>query len=106
MYMQRTCADPWSTLCLFVLVLLRSYELCSADLEGLFWCPPSPLVLTLSDSSSVEFSELIGEEFDGDIPFRVMHVCVPRSLTLCVMSGCGSKYLFPSAAGRTFSDTG
>lgn len=29
---------------------------------------------------------------------------VPRSLTLCRLSGCGSLYLFPSTAGRSFWD--
>jgi hypothetical protein len=28
---------------------------------------------------------------------------VPRSLTLCIMTGCGSLYLFTSAVGRSFS---
>ena len=31
---------------------------------------------------------------------------IPRSLTLCILSGCGSLYLFPSAAGGSFSDDG
>ena len=31
---------------------------------------------------------------------------VPRSLTLCIMSGCESLYLFPSASGGSFSDAG
>lgn len=30
---------------------------------------------------------------------------VLRSLTLSIMSGCRSMYLFPSAAGRSFSDS-
>ena len=29
---------------------------------------------------------------------------VLRYLTLCIMSGCGSLYLFPSAAGGSFSE--
>lgn len=31
---------------------------------------------------------------------------VPRSLTLCIMAGCGSLHLFPTAAGGRFSDDG
>ncbi|KAL6086255.1 hypothetical protein STEG23_002987, partial [Scotinomys teguina] len=29
---------------------------------------------------------------------------VPRSFTRCVMSSCGSLYLFPCAVGGRFSD--
>lgn len=31
---------------------------------------------------------------------------VPRSLPLCILSGCGSLYLFPSTAGESVSDSG
>jgi hypothetical protein len=31
---------------------------------------------------------------------------VPRFLTLCIISGCGSLYLFPSAARGHFSEVG
>ena len=48
----------------------------------------------LSPSSSTEFPEPWGEGSDADIPFRT----VLRSLTLCILSGCGSLYLFPSTA--------
>ena len=35
-----------------------------------------------------------------------LELSVPRSLTLIVMPGCGSQYLFPSASGESFSDDG
>jgi hypothetical protein len=31
---------------------------------------------------------------------------VPRSGTLCILSGCESLHLFPSAAGGSFADAG
>lgn len=31
---------------------------------------------------------------------------IPKSLLPCVLSGCGSMYLFSYAAGRDFSDVG
>jgi hypothetical protein len=31
---------------------------------------------------------------------------VPSSLPLCRLSGCGDQYLFPNAAGESFSDDG
>jgi hypothetical protein len=58
---------------------------------------------TLSTSSSVGTLSSEGDGLDGDIPSRRS---VLRSPTLCVMSGCGSLCLFPSAAGGSFSDDG
>ena len=36
----------------------------------------------------------------------LLGLSVPWSLSLCIMSGCGCLYLFPSAAEGTFSDDG
>lgn len=74
------------------------------DLEGLGSLLPSihPGSHNLSASSSADFPEPQGERFDGDIPFRAE--C--SMISLCIMSGCGCLYLFPSAAEGTFSDDG
>lgn len=52
---------------------------------------------TISASPSLRFPELQG----GGIWWKShLKLNVPRFLTLCTMSGCGSTYLFPSAAAR------
>ena len=79
------------------------------DLEGLvFWCPPSPLALIffppplLQGSLSPEGRDLVETSLlELFISSRVF-----QDLFLCVMSGCGSGYLLPSAAGGSFSDDG
>lgn len=35
-----------------------------------------------------------------------LELSIPRSLALCILSGCGSLYLFPSAARGSFSNDG
>lgn len=49
----------------------------------------------LSASCSVAFPELWGQGFDENIPFRDEH----SKVFLCMMSGCGCLYFFPSPAG-------
>jgi len=63
------------------------------------WYPPAPLAL-------IHRSSLIlgGCGFHGDISSRTEYSKV--SLSLCIMSGCGSLYLSPSAAGESLSDDG
>jgi hypothetical protein len=53
---------------------------------------------TLSASSSVGFLNPEGRDL---MKTFYLGQSVPRSFSLCVMSGCGSLYLFPSAAGRS-----
>lgn len=61
--------------------------------------PSGPCTLP---ASSVVFPMPWGEVSDGDTSFRALS----RSLTLCIMPGCGSLHSFPSASGRSFSDDG
>jgi hypothetical protein len=82
--------------------------LCSCKLKGpCFPGGPPPLSLTLlpllcvcvcvwGGSLSSEGRDLM----DGDIPLGAE--C--SKVFLCVMSGCGSLYFFPSAVGGSFSD--
>lgn len=35
-----------------------------------------------------------------------LEMIIPRSLTLCIISGCGSLYLFSFVVERSFSDDG
>lgn len=55
-------------------------------------------------SPSLDFPELQGEGFEGDIP--LLQLSVQRSLTLSIGFGCGFYYLFPSPAGGIFSNDG
>ena len=75
------------------------------DLEGLVsFCLPLPLALTFFlppltwGSMSPEGQDLM----------KISHLglSVPRPLTLWILSGCGSLYLFPDTAARSFSDDG
>jgi hypothetical protein len=75
------------------------------DLGALFsWCPPSPLTLILFlspflwGSTSPEGKNLMETSY--------LWPSVLRSLTLYIMSGCHSLYLFPSAAEGSFPDDG
>lgn len=71
-------------------------------LEDLLFLVPSALSgsYTLSVSSSAEFHEPWGEGFDGDTLFRAECPKVSHSWHKVY----GSLYLFPSSAGRNFSD--
>lgn len=55
---------------------------------------------TLSASCSTGFSEpsLRKDLVEGDL----LEISVPKSLSLCMLSGCGSLYLFPFAVGGSF----
>lgn len=69
--------------------------------KALLTCPPSPLALTLLPPP--EFPELCGE---GDL-IETLHLQqVFQALSLCILSGSGSLYLFPSVPRRSFSDDG
>ena len=83
-------------------VSVSSYELCSVALEGFVLLGPfvHSLFPIPSASSSTEFPELCGRDL---MEISHLELCILRSLTLCIMSGCESLYLFPSAAGRSFS---
>lgn len=48
----------------------------------------SPYILSASSSAGV--LETLGKGFNGGIQFRA---AVPRFLTLCIKSGCGSPHL-------------
>ena len=75
------------------------------DLEGLVFSVsfiPS-CSYALYDFSSLGFFEALVEGFDGGIPLQQS---VLRPLTLNIMSGYGTLYLFPLAAGGSFSDFG
>lgn len=52
--------------------------------------------------SPMGFSESRGGEFDGDPPPH-LGLSVSGSFTLCVLSGCRSLYIFPSATEGSFS---
>lgn len=67
-----------------------------ANLEGLFsWCPPSP---------SASFSVGFLEGFDGDITLRAEYPKVSHFLHIVWLGE--SLYVFPSAAGGSFSGDG
>jgi hypothetical protein len=55
---------------------------------------------TLSSSSSTGFPEQWQKEFDGEILFRSQ--C--SKIAPCILSDCGSQYLFPSQSGISISD--
>jgi hypothetical protein len=64
------------------------------------WCLPSPLVLTVfSASFSAEYYEPREVELNGYISFELS---IPRSFTLCMLSGCESLHLVSSVAGESF----
>ena len=80
-------------------------QFCSTALEILV-CPPSPLPLPIFLSHLLK--GILMQEgrdlYDEDIQFRIW--CPQVSLTLCVMSGSGTFYLFPFATGGSFSNAG
>jgi hypothetical protein len=92
---RRSCACCLS-LCDFSQALIRLVR------GLLFCCPPSPLALTLFlfllpwGSLNPEGKDLMETSCLG--------LRVPRSLTLSIMSGCGSLHLFCEGGG--FSDDG
>lgn len=95
---------PVQALCVLPQSLWVHRRTLHANLEGLVSLVPyTPLPPTLSAPSSMGFPETWAEGFDGDIPFRAE---CSWSLVLPIMSGCGSLYLFPSAATGSFSDDG
>lgn len=59
--------------------------------------------LTLSASPFLGFTELGGEGFDEAIPLGLI---LTNSLTHCILSGCGSLYLFSSSLVGGFVDDG
>ena len=77
-------------------------SLAQVDLEDLVFLmssiPADFYTITTSLSQSSLSPE--GEGFDADIPFSVECSKVSHARTV---SGCGSLYLFPSAAERSFS---
>lgn len=93
-YKQRTCGDP----CMPCACRLNLWELIWALLSW-FTGPCSPGVLHpfwLSHSSCLLFC---------GIPWALRGgICVFQDFALCRMSGCRFLYLFPSAAGGSFSD--
>lgn len=46
--------------------------------------------------------ELLGKGFHGDMP--VIAVCSKASLSMYIISACGSLYLFPSAEEENSDD--
>ena len=79
----------------------------SVDLEGRvsLLSSVSPGTYTLLASSSAGFLGLRGKGFDEDILLRT-ECSTQRSCIFGIMSDCESLYLFPSAAGGSFSDDG
>jgi hypothetical protein len=67
-------------------------------------CPPSPLALTFF-LPPLLWGSLRPK---GRDLMEIVHIGlrVPRFLTLCIVSGSGSVYLFLSTAGGSISDDG
>ena len=61
-------------------------------------CLMSSSAYILSAYSSIGFPGSCRMEFDGDI---LLLVSVLTSLTLCILSGCGSLYLFQQLQGES-----
>lgn len=90
-FFESLCA--WVLLCSEALVSSVSFTVALT----LFRTPLLRGLLFFSDSSS---SVSWRERFDGDI------LCRAECSKICTSSGCGSQYLFSSAAGLSFTDDG
>lgn len=77
--------------------------LCVRNLVSSESSPHLALSLLLPQLLQGSWSPKRGERSDGAIPLGLN---IPRSLTLFLLSGCGSLYLFLSAAGESFSENG
>ena len=62
------------------------------------------LVSLVSSTSSGSYT--LSPEGKGLEESCYLRLSVPRSVTICTFGGSGSLYLFPSTAGRSFSDDG
>lgn len=76
------------------------FQPCCVQKVLIIWCPSSSLAFILFVPTVLR-SSVSPEERD------LMETChlglyFPRSLTICI--GCGSRYLFQSAEGGSFSD--
>ena len=82
-------------------VSMGSYELCSVDSEGLALLVASMLSGSPTPASSSTGCLALGRGRweEGLIQKSHLELCVLKSPSVCVMSGCGSLYLFSSAAG-------
>lgn len=83
------CFNLWEFICALLLDSEGSVLLVSSILSGSYNFYPH----LLWDSLSLEMKNLMEASN--------VELCVPRTLTLCVISGCGSLHLFLSAAGGT-----
>ena len=61
------------------------------------YCPPSPPALTSFLSPHPQGS--LSLKGRGLMETSYLELSLPKSLTLCTLSGCGSLYFFPSTAG-------